>query len=261
MSNFEAFILGLLQGLTEFLPVSSSGHIEIGKALFNLHPRNELLFTVIVHGATVLSTLVVFWKDIMALLGGISQKKSPQNKYVAKILISAIPVTIVGLFFEKQISQYLFGNIVLVSIMLSITGVILLLATYLKSKSKELNYSNAFIIGLAQVIAIMPGISRSGATISSALLLGISREEATRFSFLMVLIPVIGANFLTLFTTEWLDQGIQVMPLLIGFVTAFISGYIACKWMIAIVKKGRLIYFSIYCFAISLIVLASHYLT
>lgn len=260
MSIFEAFVLGLLQGLTEFLPVSSSGHIEIGKSLFGLHPRNELLFTIIVHGATVLSTIVVFRKDILNLFSGLAVSGGEQRTYIGKLLLSAVPVAIVGLFFEEEITRYFFGNIVLVGFMLCITGFILLLAAFQKSKSQSLSFSHSLIIGVAQVIAILPGISRSGTTISTALILGISREEAARFSFLMVLIPVLGANIRTIATSGWVEEGYQVMPLIVGFVTAFISGYIACKWMISIVRKGKLTYFAAYCFCVGIIALVSHFL-
>jgi undecaprenyl-diphosphatase len=260
MTNFEAFILGVLQGLTEFLPISSSGHLEIGQALFGLHPGNELLFTVILHGATVLSTIVVFRKEIKFILSGISLKgNNEQSSYLIKLLISAIPIVIVGLLFESEIKTLFFGNIGIVGIMLLITGLILVFAHFNRSREKPIGYSHSIIIGLAQVVAILPGISRSGATISTALLLGISREEAARFSFLMVLLPIIGANAKIIFSGGWLEEGYSIQPLLIGFIAAFISGYIACKWMLSIVKSGKLLYFAIYCFILGMSALIFHY--
>ena len=259
MTNFEAFILGVLQGLTEFLPISSSGHLEIGKALFGLHPGNDLLFIVIVHGATVLSTMVVFRKEIKYILSGISSKGSDESSYVLKLLISAIPIGIIGLLFEREIRLFFFGNVGLVGIMLLVTGVTLVFAHFKSSKKRPLGYLHALIIGVSQVVAILPGISRSGATISTALLLGISREEAARFSFLMVLLPIIGANAKIIFSSGWLEDSYAIQPLVIGFLAAFISGYIACKWMLAIVKSGKLLYFAIYCFIVGFFALFFYY--
>jgi len=252
MSGFEAFILGLLQGLTEFLPVSSSGHIEIGKALFGDHLPNETLFTVVVHGATVLSTIVVFRKEIASMIAGLFKFKwNDDTIYISKLAVSMIPIGIVGLLFEDFIRESFFGNVMLVGFMLFITGLLLTFAHRAKNNSsKEVGFKEALLIGLAQVIAILPGISRSGSTISAGLLLGVSKENSTKFSFLMVLVPIIGANLKTILSGEISAPNQPALPLIIGFVTAFVSGYIACKWMINIVNRGKLIYFAYYCFFI-----------
>jgi undecaprenyl-diphosphatase len=249
MSELEAFILGLLQGFTEFLPVSSSGHLELGKALFGVEAKDTLLFTVVVHGATVLSTLVVFRKDIWQLLtDSLSLAWNDSMKYNVKLIISMVPVIFLGLFFKEEIEQFFEGRVVFVGSMLLITAA-LLASTYLRKKNtRNIDYLDGFIIGVAQAFAVLPGISRSGATISTGLLLGNKREQVTRFSFLMVLIPIIGAN-----VKDFYDVGlagmekIGFMPLAIGFVTAFFSGLFACKAMIGIVKKGGLLWFAVYC--------------
>lgn len=249
MSGFEAFILGLLQGLTEFLPVSSSGHLELGKALFGIEAKDTLLFTVIVHGATVLSTVVVFRKDLWKLFtDSLSLKWNDSVKYNVKLIISMIPVIFLGLFYKEEIEQFFEGRVVFVGTMLLFTA-ILLASTYLRRKNtREISYLDGFIIGIAQTIAVLPGISRSGATISAGLLLGNKREAVARFSFLMVLVPIIGANAKDLYDVGFAGmEKIGFLPLAIGFITAFISGLLACKAMIGIVKKGGLVWFAIYC--------------
>ncbi len=255
MDWFEAFILGLIQGLTEFLPVSSSGHLELGKAILGIDVRDSLIFTVVVHAATVLSTIFVFYKGLWQLLKGLFLFRwNDETKYILKIIISMIPVAILGFFFKDIVEGFFReGNVVFVGCMLLITS-LLLASTYLvKAGKKEISNKNAFIIGIAQAIAVLPGISRSGATIATGLLLGNKRVLVARFSFLMVLIPIIGENLIDLFSGEMISgSGIGVTPLMIGFVTAFVSGLIACKWMIGIVKKGKLIYFVIYCFLIGM---------
>jgi undecaprenyl-diphosphatase len=249
MNWLEALILGLLQGLTEFLPVSSSGHLEIGKVLIGVEAKETLLFTVVVHGATVLSTIFVFRKDLWKLFtDSLSLKWNDSTKYNLKLLISMVPVIFLGLFFKEEIEQLFTGRVVFVGMMLVITG-LWLSSTYLKKRNdREITYLDGLIIGIAQAIAVIPGISRSGATISTGLLLGNKREVVTRFSFLMVLVPIIGANAKDILDTGFTGmEKIGVLPLAIGFVTAFISGLFACKAMIGIVKKGNLIYFAIYC--------------
>ncbi len=249
MNWFEALILGLLQGLTEFLPVSSSGHLEIGKVLIGVEAKETLLFTVVVHGATVLSTIFVFRKDLWKLFSdSLTLKWNDSIKYNLKLLISMVPVIFLGLFFKEEIEQLFTGRVVFVGLMLIITG-LWLTSTYLKKKNdRDITYLDGLIIGLAQAIAVIPGISRSGATISTGLLLGNKREAVTRFSFLMVLVPIIGANAKDIMDTGFSGmEKIGVLPLAIGFVTAFLSGLFACKAMIGIVKKGNLIYFAIYC--------------
>lgn len=248
MTWIEALILGLLQGLTEFLPVSSSGHLEIGSAIFGLQEEN-LTFSIIVHGATFLSVIVVFRNDILNLIAGLFKFEwNDETKFILLLIISALPVGIVGVFFKSQIESLFEGNILLVGSMLLITSMLLLLTSFAPNKKKEITIKSAIIIGIAQTIAILPGISRSGATISTALYLGIDREKATRFSFLMVLIPIFGASFLEILelTSATEPPAIATSSLVIGAVAAFGSGLLACSWMLKIVKKGKLAYFSAY---------------
>jgi undecaprenyl-diphosphatase len=255
MNWLEALILGIVQGLTEFLPVSSSGHLELGKAILGINTENSLIFTVVVHGATVLSTIVVFHKDILKLLKGLlTFRWNDETAYIARIFISMIPVIFLGIFFKEEVEGFFTGNVVLVGSMLIVTS-ILLLSTYLvKNNTKKISFFDSFIIGVAQALAVLPGISRSGATISTGLLLGNKKANVTRFSFLMVLIPIIGANFKDIYDGGIsAEDGIGIIPLLVGFLAAFISGLLACKWMIGIVKKGNLIYFAMYCFLIGTI--------
>lgn len=254
MSWLEAFILGLLQGLTEFLPVSSSGHIELGKAILGVEIKDNLTFTVVVHAATVLSTIVVFRKEIGNLIAkSFAFKWNIETQYIAKILLSSVPVVVAGLFFEEHVEQLFNGRLVLVGSMLLVTASLLALTYYAKSHDKEISYKDAFVIGIAQMLAVMPGISRSGATISTALLLKNKRSEAAKFSFLMVLIPILGKTFLDIISGDMTKEGTEVMPLIIGFLAAFISGLIACKLMIAIVKNSKLIYFAFYCIVVGAI--------
>lgn len=261
MSWIEALILGIIQGLTEFLPVSSSGHLEIGKYLLGVETTDNLGFTVVVHGATVLSTLVVFRKDIAVLLEGFFRFTwNTETKYIVTILVSMIPVTIVGLFFKEHV-EALFEtpNMLLwVGLMLLVTAILLGFAFYRKSGDKEITYRDAFIIGLAQTIAILPGISRSGATIATGLILGNRKNEIARFSFLMVLIPIIGENLLSVIKQASAMEPAAAgapgfLPLAVGFAAAFISGLFACKWMIELVKRGKLIWFALYCAIVGLL--------
>jgi undecaprenyl-diphosphatase len=252
MSWLEALILGIIQGLTEFLPVSSSGHLELGKAILGVNAEKSLVFTVVVHGATVLSTIVVFYRDIWKLMKGLlAFRWNDESIYVTKLLVSMIPVIILGLFFKDEIEGFFTGNVFFVGSMLVITS-LLLLSTYLiKKNERKIGFYDSFFIGLAQALAVLPGISRSGATISTGLLLGNKKANIARFSFLMVLIPIIGANAKDIFDGSLsAENGIGLLPLLVGFIAAFISGLLACKWMIGIVKKGKLLYFAIYCFLI-----------
>ncbi len=257
MNWIEALILGIVQGLTEFLPVSSSGHLEIGKHLLGVEATDNLSFTIVVHGATVLSTIVVFRKDILNLIMGLfSFKWNEETQYIFKIAVSMIPIGIVGIFFKDYVEE-LFNTdkiLLLVGLMLLITAVLLAFTFYAKSKDKEVSFRDAFIIGIAQTIAVMPGISRSGSTIATGLLLGNKREAVARFSFLMVLIPILGENVLSLLKDDVASTGsIGALPLIVGFIAAFISGLLACKAMINLVKKGKLIYFAIYCAAVGLV--------
>jgi undecaprenyl-diphosphatase len=245
----EALILGLVQGLTEFLPVSSSGHLEIGKVILDIEAKENLTFAIIVHAATVMSIVVVFYRDIRELITGLLKIQWNESTiYSAKILVSMIPVAIIGIFFMSEVESVYTGNIVFVGSMLLVTASLLLLTYLAKSRDKDVSYRDAFIIGLAQAVAVLPGISRSGATIATGLLLGVKKDLVTRFSFLMVLIPIIGATFLDLIrTTEPEQVTIGFFPLLIGFVAAFLSGLFACRVMLNVVRKGKLIYFAIYC--------------
>ncbi len=254
MNWLEAAILGLLQGLTEFLPVSSSGHLELGKAILNIEAKEGLIFTIAVHGATVLSTIVVFRKDILELIKGLFRFKwNKETKYITMILISMIPVGIAGIFFKDFIKS-LFDNknTAMVGSMLIVTSLLLAFTYLSKSRKRNITFIDSFIIGISQALAVVPGISRSGSTIATGLLLGNKREMVAKFSFLMVLLPIIGENFLDILSGEMANEqhGIEITSLITGFVVAFASGLLACKWMIKIVNKGKLIYFSIYCFII-----------
>lgn len=255
MNWLEALLLGILQGLTEFLPVSSSGHLTIGQELLNLDTSaaDNLLFTVTVHAATVLSTIVILWKEIEVLFKGtfFTTKWNNEKTYVAKILLSCIPVMIVGLFFKDKVEAIFGSGLLIVGCCLLLTALLLTFAYYAKPRKKEdISYRDAFIIGLGQAIAVLPGLSRSGTTIATGLILGNKKENIAQFSFLMVLIPILGEtllNIIDIIKEPALLGGIGFTPLLIGFIGAFISGCIACKFMINLVKKGKLIYFAIYC--------------
>ncbi len=255
MSEIQAFILGFLQGLTEFLPVSSSGHLEIGHAVLGVHTKNNLLFAVTVHVATVLSTLVVFRKDIFRLMSDLfAFQWNESTQYIAKLLFSSIPVLFLGLFFAEQIEQFFTGNLVLVGSMLLITSLLLAFAHFVKKRNLQITWGKAFVIGIAQAFAVMPGISRSGATIATGLLLGTKKDEVARFSFLMVLVPILGAAFLDILNGDFSEEGaVGATPLLVGFLAAFISGLLACSLMIKVVKQGKLIYFAVYCLIVGLI--------
>jgi undecaprenyl-diphosphatase len=248
MNWFEALVLGLIQGLTEFLPVSSSGHLEIANALFGVKPSESFYFVIAVHGATVLSTLFVFWQEILKLIRGTFEFRINEEViYVSKIVVSMVPVLIVGLFFQDFVEKMFSGNLVSIGIQFMITSLLLALAHFVKPKERNISYFDSFIIGIAQAIAVVPAISRSGATIATGLLLGNKKEEVTRFSFLMVLIPVIGANIMEILKGGSASGSLSVLVILTGFFAAFISGYFACKWMINLVKNSKLIWFAVYC--------------
>lgn len=255
MEWYQALLIGLIQGLTEFLPVSSSGHLEIFKSILGVNIEDSLYFTVLVHGGTVLSTIVVFQKDIAKLLGGFFKfKYNTETDYLFKIAVSMIPVAIIGLFFKDLVESFFSeGNVAFVGFMLLITAALLGL-TYLNTKkNRAITYFDALIIGIAQSIAVLPGISRSGATISTGLLLGNDRGEIARFSFLMVLIPILGENFLEIIKSNVNTTAIPIESLIIGFLASFIAGIFACKTMITLVKKGKMYWFAIYCLLIGLI--------
>lgn len=256
MELSDAVILGIIQGLTEFLPVSSSGHLELGKAILgdNSIPKESLLFTVVLHFATALSTIVVFRKDIIELLTGILKFKwNEELKFALKIALSMIPAAFVGLFFEEEIEQLFGGNIMFVGFMLIVTAILLILADKAKDTTKGVSFKNALIIGISQAVAILPGISRSGATISTSVLLGNDKTKAARFSFLMVVPLILGKIAKDILSGDLSYESSTFTPLAIGFVAAFISGLFACTWMIALVKKSKLSYFALYCIIVGLI--------
>lgn len=270
MEWFEALLLGLIQGLTEFLPVSSSGHLEIGKVLLGVETSDDLLFTTMVHAATVLSTIVVFRKQIWGLIKGfftgIGEWKfvkgengkrtficNDETDYLLKICVSMIPILIVGLFLKDMVED-LFGSIEVVGFALVATALLLFFSdvasgrkTAQNSNRNGISYLQAFIVGLGQSVAVIPGLSRSGTTISTGLICGVRRDVIAQFSFLMVLVPILGETFLELVGGEFAASSVGFLPLAIGFVSAFLSGFFACKVMIALVKKAKLRWFALYC--------------
>ncbi|MGB2312425.1 MAG: undecaprenyl-diphosphate phosphatase [Flavobacteriaceae bacterium] len=253
MSALETLILGIVQGLTEFLPVSSSGHLELVKAIFgsDYEQQQGLLVTITLHAATAFSTIFVFRKDIAMILSDLLLfKRGESLNFSLKIILSMIPAVIIGLFFEDFIASLFVGKIALVGVMLMITALLLFLADRVNENNKELNYSNTFYIGVIQAIAILPGISRSGATIALAVLLKIDRNKAARFSFLMVIPLILGSMAKSVIDGDLSQESTALLPLLVGFVSAFITGVFACRWMVALVKKSQLKYFSFYCFAV-----------
>ena len=256
MTIFEAIILGIVQGLTEFLPVSSSGHLEIASALLgsNSLPEESLLFTVVVHFATALSTIVVFRKDIAEILEGLFQfKNNEKTQFSLKIIVSMIPAVVVGLLFEEQLEQLFGGKVVFVGFMLLITALLLFLADRAKNTGKPVSFINAVIIGISQAIAMLPGISRSGATISTSVLLGIDKNRAARFSFLMVVPLILGKIAKDILSGDLTYQSNQFGSMVIAFVAAFVAGLVACTWMIQLVRKSKLSYFSVYCVIVGLL--------
>lgn len=256
MDIIDSIILGIIQGLTEFLPVSSSGHLELGKAILgdNSIPEESLLFTVVLHFATALSTIVIFRKDIIDILKGLYKPKFNEDRQFAlKIIISMLPAVFVGLFFEEQLEQLFGGNIMLVGCMLLITAGLLFLADRAKNTEKKVGFKDAFIIGISQAIAMLPGISRSGATISTSVLLGNDKTKAARFSFLMVVPLIFGKMAKDILGGELSFESQNFTALSVGFIAAFVAGLFACTWMIALVKKSKLSYFAIYCTIVGII--------
>ena len=261
MEWFEALFLGILQGLTEYLPVSSSGHLVIASHLLGIDGESNLTFTVAVHVATVLSTFCILWKEIAWLFRGLLQGKwNEETRYVVCILISMIPVGIVGLFFKDAVETIFGSGLLIVGLMLLLTAALLAFASYAHSGRKEsIRPGDAFIIGLAQACAVMPGLSRSGSTIATGLLLGNRKDILAQFSFLMVIPPILGEALLDVMKTlqgeALAPASIGTMPLLVGFIAAFVAGCAACRWMISIVRRGKLLYFAIYCAVIGLLTL------
>jgi undecaprenyl-diphosphatase len=262
MDTLQAIILGIVQGLTEFLPVSSSGHLQLANELLgtDLNPDSNLTFSLTLHAATVLSTIVVLWTEIWRLIKGVfSRTFTAEQAYVLKIVISMVPVGIVGLFFKDYI-EVAFSSIAVVGVMLLVTAALLAFAYYAKPRQKEdISYRDSFIIGLAQAVAVMPGLSRSGSTIATGLLLGNKKQSVAQFSFLMVLPPILGHALLDIVKGDF-GGGVEVVPLMAGFVAAFVTGCIACKWMIGIVKRGKLIWFAAYCAVAGVVALVAHIL-
>lgn len=259
LSWIQALILGIVQGLTEYLPVSSSGHLTILGTFFGMGGSENLTFAIAVHAATVLSTIVVLWKEIWTLLKGLFRFQwNDETKYLTKIFISMIPIGIVGLLLKDYVEAIFGSGLLVVGIMLFITALLLFFSFYAKPKQKEnLSFKDSFIIGISQALAIFPGLSRSGTTISTGIILGNKKESVAKFSFLMVVIPILGETVLDLYKGGFSPEqsGISITNLSIGFLAAFISGTIACKWMLNIVKKGKLIYFAYYCIILGTIVI------
>ena len=263
MDIIDSIILGIVQGLTEFLPVSSSGHLELGKAILgdNSIPEESLLFTVVLHFATALSTIVIFRKDILEILKGLfSFKWNEDTKFVTKIIISMLPAVLVGLFFEEQLEQLFGGSILLVGCMLLVTAVLLYFADKAKNTTKNVSFKNAFIIGVSQAIAMLPGISRSGATISTSVLLGNDKTKAARFSFLMVVPLIFGKIAKDILGGDLNFESQNITAMSAGFIAAFVAGLFACTWMISLVKKSKLSYFAIYCAIVGVIAITFSFL-
>lgn len=252
MSWFEALILGLVQGLTEYLPVSSSGHLAIGSHLFGIDGADNLTFTVLVHVATVMSTLVILWSEIDWIFRGLFKfELNAETRYALNIVISMIPIGIVGVFFKDYVEEIFGSGLLIVGCMLLLTAALLTFSYYAKPRQKEhVGWRDALIIGIAQACAVMPGLSRSGSTIATGLLLGNRKDILAQFSFLMVIPPILGEALLDVMKAvkgEAAFGGIDTLPLVVGFLAAFPSGCVACKWMISIVKQGKLIWFGVYC--------------
>jgi undecaprenyl-diphosphatase len=263
MEWFESIILGLVQGLTEFLPVSSSGHLAIGKALLGVEPSGDLVFEVTVHAATVLATIVVFRKEIWKLLCGLFKwKYNDETDYIAKLCLSMVPVFVVGMFFKDTVEEA-FNSMRVVGVSLLVTAVLLTLSDWLSGRVSAavrqsrngISFWQAFVVGIGQACAVLPGLSRSGTTISTGLLCGVKREHMAQFSFLMVLVPILGETFLDLVGGDMAASTVGTLPLLLGFVSAFLSGLFACRVMIALVRKAQLKWFGLYCALVGIAVL------
>jgi undecaprenyl-diphosphatase len=261
MDWIQALILGIVQGLTEYLPVSSSGHLTIISHFFGINGADNLQFTVAVHVATVLSTLVMLWKEIDWILKGLFKfEMNAETKYALNIIVSMIPVGIVGLFFKDKVEEAFGSGLLIVGVMLLVTSVLLIFSYYAKPRQKEhISLWDAFVIGVAQACAVLPGLSRSGSTIATGLMLGDKKEKLAQFSFIMVIVPILGEAALDVMKAlkgeEVLSDAIGIFPLCIGFLAAFLSGCFACKLMINLVKKGKLVYFGIYCAIVGVSVL------
>lgn len=262
MEVIDAVFLGIIQGLTEFLPVSSSGHLEIGKAILGdkVIPEESLMVTVVLHFATALSTIVVFRKDVADIFRGLfAFEWNDEARFSVKIILSMIPAVFIGLMFEEELEALFGGDLLFVGFMLLITSLLLWLADKAKSTGKPVSYKDSIVIGVAQAIAILPGISRSGATISTSVLLGNDKGKAARFSFLMVVPLILGKIAKDLLSGDLTNTTMEPVPLLAGFIAAFIAGFAACTWMIALVRKSKLTYFAIYCFIVGTLSIVYEY--
>lgn len=275
MTWLDALILGIIQGLSEYLPISSSGHLEIFKQVLgvSLDPDASLEFSIMLHVATVLSTIVILWNEFYPLLlSFITIRRDGKFYYVCKILLSCIPVGLVGVLSQKDVEEFFKGNLTVVGVCLIITALLLCFAYFTRTRpalmnprrpqGREISWLDAFVIGCAQAIAVLPGLSRSGTTIATGILLGDNRERVAQFSFLMVIIPILGKGLLDIKDMLWPGDAvgadastIGIMPLTIGFLASFLVGCVACKWMLSIVRKGKLVYFAIYCAAVGLLCL------
>ena len=262
MTTLQAIILGIVQGLTEFLPVSSSGHLMLASEILNtdLSAADDLTFSLTLHAATVLSTIVVLWREVWKLVKGVfSTKFNDEQAYLLKIVISMIPVGIVGFCFMDYI-EAAFSSVLVVGVMLLITALLLTFAYKAKPRQKsEISYRDAFIIGIAQACATLPGLSRSGSTIATGLLLGNKKESVAQFSFLMVLPPILGNALLDIIKGEF-GGGVELLPLIAGFIAAFVTGALACKFMLEIVKRGKLIWFAVYCALAGAVAIATYFI-
>ena len=262
MTTLQSIILGVVQGLTEFLPVSSSGHLMLASEILgtDLSAADDLTFSLTLHAATVLSTIVILWREVARLFKGVfSRTFNEEQSYVLKIVISMIPVGIVGFLFKDYL-EAAFSSVLVVGIMLLVTAVLLTFAYKAKPRQKDtISYRDAFIIGVAQACATMPGLSRSGSTIATGLLLGNKKESVAQFSFLMVLPPILGNALLDILKGEF-GGGVELVPLMAGFVAAFITGCLACKFMIEIVKRGKLIWFAAYCAVVGVVAVVTYFI-
>lgn len=268
MGVIEALLMGLLQGLTEYLPVSSSGHLAIASHFFGVEGEANLMFTVAVHVATVLSTLVILWKEVVWIFKGLFDFRTPgmneSQRYVLNILVSMVPVGIVGVFFKDYVEEIFGSGLLVVGVCLLLTALLLTFSYYARPRQKEdISLRDAFIIGVSQACAVLPGLSRSGTTIATGLLLGNNKAKLAQFSFLMVIPPILGEALLDIVKAmthgvETVSAGIGLWPLVVGFVAAFVSGCLACKWMINMVKKGKLVYFAVYCAIVGVVLIADY---
>ena len=264
MEVIDAIILGIIQGLTEFLPVSSSGHLELGKALLgdSSMPEESLLFTVVLHFATALSTLVVFRKDVWEILSGLFRfSNNEESRFTLKIILSMVPAVLVGLFFEAQLEAFFGGNIAFVGAMLMLTALLLFLADRAKNTHKPVSFPNSILIGIAQAVAMLPGISRSGATIATSVLLGVDKRKAARFSFLMVVPLILGKIAKDILSGDLSLQISNLGSMAAGFVAAFVAGLLACTWMIRLVRNSKLSFFAVYCLVVGLLAMVSVFWT